>query len=31
MTDEFILLLIKENRHKEAVQKLVDDGQYEKA
>lgn len=31
MFEEEILLLIKENRHKEAIQKYVDEGKYEKA
>lgn len=31
MFDEEILLLIKENRHREAIQKYVDNGKYAKA
>lgn len=31
MFDEEILLLIKENRHREAIQKYVDNEKYEKA
>jgi hypothetical protein len=31
MFEEEILLLIKENRHREAIQKYVDNGKYAKA
>ena len=31
MFEEEILLLIKENRHKEAIKKYVDNGRYAKA
>ena len=31
MFEEEILLLIKENRHKEAIKKYVDNGKYSKA